>query len=106
MDYIWPYVDICGPYMAKHGPYMVHVWSIWAYMTIYDHMWPYMVIYITIYSPNKALAAEGFLLILYRITFAYQDLPSSGYLAQLPIACISGLLVVRVPRPGYLSLGP
>ena len=33
------------------------------------------------------------------------QVPKPRYLAQLPIAHIPGLLVVRVPRPGYLSLG-
>ena len=32
------------------------------------------------------------------------QVPKPRYLAQLPIAHIPGLLVVRVPRPGYLSL--
>ena len=43
----------------------------------------------TVYSPNKALAAEGFLLIFYRITFLFQDLPSSA----------------KEPKPRYLSPG-
>ena len=40
------------------------------------------------HSPNKALAEEGFLLIFYRVAFVP------------PV-----LLVVRVPKPGYLSPG-
>jgi len=66
------------------------------------------------HSPNKASAAEGFLLGLYRIAFVNQDLPSSPTcldlprlawtcLAQLPIACQSGFAVAAavaawVPR--------
>jgi hypothetical protein len=57
------------------------------------------------HSPNKASAAEGFLLGLYRIAFVNQDLPSSPTcldlprlawtcLAQLPIACRPGCAVV------------
>jgi len=50
------------------------------------HIWchgvPFFVCFFSVCdSPNKALAAEGFLLVLYRIGFAGQDLPSS-YLAQ------------------------
>ena len=36
---------------------------------------------------------------------ARRQVPKPRYLAQLPIACIPGLLVARVPKLGYLSLG-
>ena len=38
----------------------------------------------TIDSPNKALAAEGFLLVLYRIAFVHQDLLSWPTCLDLP----------------------
>ena len=58
------------------------------------------------YSPNKALAAERFLLALYRIAFEGQDFPSSASaLVPSPAANSRSIRIARrQPQLGYLSL--
>ena len=43
-------------------------------------------------SPNKALAADGFLLFLYRIAFVVEDFPSSV------VVVVVAVVVVDLPR--------
>jgi hypothetical protein len=54
------------------------------------------------YSPNKA-CFEGFLLIFYRITHVFQDLPSSAWVPKPRYLPLCSRICLRQPR--YLSLG-
>ena len=82
---------------------------------VYVSMYMYMNIYE--YIPKSSRVKVRFLLLKVSIELTLQPriagrrqgaqarVPKPKYLAQLPRACDPGLLVVvRVPKPGYLSL--